>query len=95
MHVFYFLCYLYSVTDRIGKTKGFKVQIGAILLYRKERKIHRFCSEEKKRSHQLDMLCCHLMTIKKATFLVSMLFPLSILKLWYSYLRPEEPSSLM
>lgn len=66
MHLFCLLGYIYQATDWVGKTKAFKAQIGAILLHRKESKIHRFCSEEKEeRSHQLDMVCCHLMTIKK------------------------------
>lgn len=55
LHLFYLLQYLYCSMSSSGRTRGFKAQMGALLLHRNESKVHEFCHKEvDKRSCALD-----------------------------------------
>lgn len=93
MHLFYFLWYLYQAVGWTERRKGFKAQIRAILLHRKDSKNQGFSSnEEEKRSYQLDASGMLSFTgYKEVPYVVHKLFSLSNLKLWYCYCQRKHP----
>lgn len=79
----------------LGRRRALKLKLefSATRKGKQDSQILQWGKREKESSVRYGMLSLN--DHKEVTFLVRMLFPLSVLKLRYSYLWPEEPSSSM